>query len=74
MTIELKFTGTGLEPVNDKARNCGQTDCQRPAKYLYIWPGRGLMPGCEVHAMKAQNICELLGFPLQLIPLERIDL
>ena len=44
--------------------------CQRPAGYRFTWPGKDESVACENHAQMLANVAGIMGFHLQMIPLE----
>lgn len=41
---------------------CNQKDCDMPATHTYVWTGKQIY-SCMIHAQKALNIAEAMGFP-----------
>lgn len=47
---------------------CNQSTCDRPADFLYTWPGNDLAGACREHAGQIAGLSRAMGFHIQLIP------
>jgi hypothetical protein len=48
----------------------GGACCGKPATYRFTWPGNDEKYACQEHAALAEKLSGVLGFHLQLVPLE----
>lgn len=47
---------------------CNQTCCDKPAAFLFTWPGKNMAGICAAHAPKLLAVAGAIGIYVQLIP------
>lgn len=68
--VIVEVDGGGLTRPPVVVWLCNQAECRGTATSRMYWPGRAASMVCAVHAARAREISEAMGFELVIEPLD----